>query len=171
GKKVKIYDFISTHNDLLEAGDAKLALTDLYERNTYDYQKPKYNFLAGYPNVGFNPDDGVKVGAVVNYTVNSFNSYPLAQKHSLTGNYYFATGGYELLYRGYFPRSFGRWDFVLDALYTSPNFSINFFGFGNETPNRDNDFGKDYNRVRMRTISIAPSLQWIGEEGSSVVLQ
>ncbi len=171
GKKVKIYDFISTDNDLLQAGNAKLALSDSYERNNYDYQKPKYNILAGYPNLGFNPDDGIKVGAVVNYSINTFNSYPLAQKHSITGNYYFATGGYELLYKGFFPGLFHKWDFVLDALYTSPNFSINFFGFGNETSNRDDSLGKDYNRVKMRTVRIAPSIEWTNEEGSSVVLQ
>lgn len=170
GRRVKIYDFILTDSDVIEAGTAKLALSDSYERNNYIFEKAQYNVFAGYPLIGFNPDDGIKVGGIVNYSVTSFNSYPLAQKHSLTANYFFATSGYELLYKGYFPKVLSKWDFVLDLTYTSPNFSRNYFGIGNETPNNEDDFGKNYNRVKIRTMKASPSLQWIGEQGSSAFI-
>ena len=169
GRKVTIYDTKSKKNTLLHKGSARVVLSDEYEVNTYDYEKPKYNIFAGYPLLGFNPDDGLKIGAVVNYTVNGFNRFPYSQRHSIKGNYYFATNGFELSYKGIFPHAIGKWNFIVDALYTSPNFSQNFFGFGNETPNYDNDKKLDYNRVKIRTISATPSLQWVGDHGASVV--
>jgi len=62
----------------------------------------------------------------------------------------------------------------MDAKFTSPNYAINFFGYGNETLNlnseNDDVFDLDYNRVKLRTIQIAPALQWHGELGSKVKL-
>lgn len=171
GRKVTIYDFMSKNNDLLRAGSAKLAIDDDYTVNTYDYTKPKYNVFAGYPMAGFNPDDGVKIGALVNYTVNGFDRNPYTQRHSAGGNYYFATSGYELYYNGIFPKTVGNWNLLLDARYTSSNFSQNFFGFGNQTNNPDDEENMDYNRVKMRTLKAAPSLQWIGEQGASANIQ
>lgn len=171
GQKVRIYDFAKQENTINNKGGAKTFLSDSYEINTYNYQKPMYNVFAGYPLLGFNPDDGVKIGARVNYTVNGFNRFPYSQRHSVGANYYFATSGYELYYKGTFPRQIGKWNFVLDALYTSPNFSINYFGQGNETPNFDDDIDLDYNRVKIRTLKATPSLQWSGQQGASAVLQ
>ncbi|RZJ66392.1 MAG: metallophosphoesterase [Flavobacterium sp.] len=171
GKKVTIYDFMSQNNDLLEAGNAKLAINDDYTVNTYDYKKPRYNVFAGYPMAGFNPDDGVKIGGVVNYTVFGFDRNPYTQKHSVGANYYFATSGYELYYKGIFPKTIGHWNFLLDARYTSPNFSQNFFGLGNETPNEDDERDFDYNRVKMRTLKLTPTFQWVGEQGASANIQ
>ncbi len=51
-----------------------------------------------------------------------------------------------------------RWNLGLDVVYTSPNFSINYFGMGNETENPDDRLGMDYNRVRLQTFSVAPSV-------------
>jgi len=167
GKRVKVYDFKSK-NTILNEGSARIVLSDKYEVNTYDYEKPKYNVFSGYPLVGFNPDDGVKIGAVVNYTVNGFNRFPYSQRHVIRGNYYFATNGFELSYKAIVPHIIGKWDFIFDAMYTSPNFSGNFFGFGNETNYYDDLVDLDYNRVKIRTIKAAPALQWVGEHGSAI---
>lgn len=167
GRKVTVYDFKS--NDLIEnPAGAKVVLSNDYEVNAYDYEKPEYNIFAGYPMAGFNPDDGVKIGAVVNYTVNGFNRFPYSQRHSVKGNFFFATGGFELGYKGLFPRALGKWDFILDGLYTSPNFSINYFGMGNETENYQREVGRNFNRVKIRTMKVTPALQRVGEMGGSL---
>lgn len=170
GRKVTIYDFKS-NNVITNPAGAKMVLSNDYELNTYDYKKPKFNVFAGYPNAGFNPDDGIKVGGVINYTVNGFKRAPYSQRHSVKGNYYFATGGFELAYKGTFPEAMGKWNLLIDALYTSPNFSINFFGIGNETENYQKEVGRDYNRVKIRTVRITPSVQWVGEMGGSFTTQ
>jgi len=171
GGKVKIYDFKSKENDIKSSWSVRKKLSDNYEINTYDYEKPKYDVFAGYPLLGFNPDDGVKIGAVVNYTVNGFNRFPYSQRHSIKGMYYFATSGYELSYKGIFPRFIGKWNLVLDALYTSSNFSINYFGYGTNTIDERERYGRDFNRVKMSTISVTPAFQRNGEHGSSFTIK
>lgn len=171
GKKVKIYDFKSKENSYTLDSKTKTVITDDYETNQYDYTKPKYNAFSGLPFGGFNPDDGVKLGFIANYTVNQFHQNPYTQKHSLIANYFFATNGYELIYNANFPKSVGKWDFDIESRFTSPNFTINYFGFGNETLNNDEAFGMDYNRVRIQMLKIMPSIKKVGRYGSTILFQ
>ncbi|MFV5697562.1 metallophosphoesterase [Flavobacterium sp. ZT3R17] len=168
GKKIKIYDFKSKENTYALDSKTKTVLTDDYETNLYDYEKPKYNAFSGLPFGGYNPDDGVKLGFIANYTVNKFNQNPYTQKHVLKANYFFATNGYELIYNGSFPKALGKWDLDLESKFTSPNFTINYFGSGNETINNDETFGMNYNRVRLRTLKVTPSVKKIGKYGSEI---
>ncbi|PZR14742.1 MAG: metallophosphoesterase [Flavobacterium psychrophilum] len=171
GKKVKIYDFKSKENTYVTDKKTKLLLTNDYETNSYDYTKPQYNVWTLYPTAGYNPDDGVKLGASGGYTINNFNRRPFSQKHELKAYYYFATDGFELAYRGRFMKVASKWNIGLDALYTSPNFSINYFGDGNETSNYDDDLGMDYNRVKLQILRAAPSFFKNGRNGSTVEFQ
>jgi outer membrane protein assembly factor BamA len=122
------------------------------------------------PFAGYNPDDGVKLGFISSYTVNRFKQNPFTQKHLLTANYYFATNGFELQYTAHFPKAIGKWNLDLETKYTSPNFTINYFGYGNETINEDDIYGMDYNRVRLRTLKIAPTIKKMGRMGSEIAL-
>nr|WP_314896018.1 metallophosphoesterase [uncultured Flavobacterium sp.] len=171
GKKVKIHDFKSKANTYTLDSKTKVVLNDDYETSFYDYEKPKYNAFSGLPNIGYNPDNGIKLGFITNYTVNKFNQNPYTQKHILKANYFFATSGYELTYNAYFPKSVGKWDLDLEAQFTSPNFTINYFGYGNETVNNDETFGMDYNRVRLRTVKVMPSIKKMGRYGSAIHFQ
>lgn len=166
GRKVKVYDFKSKKNSFEVDKRTALVLTDDYETNSYDPDKPKYNVVAGYPAIGYNPDDGVKVGASVNYTINNFNRRPFSQSHTVKGNYYFATDGFELKYAGKFMNAAARWNIGMDVQFTSPNFSINYFGMGNETKNPDDQLGMDYNRVKLQKFSVAPSFFKESRNGS-----
>lgn len=76
GRRVKIYDFASQKNTY-NTGNATKNIADDYEINTYNYKHPKYNAFAGYPNFDYNPDDGVIIGVLANYTVNNFIRDPL----------------------------------------------------------------------------------------------
>jgi hypothetical protein len=46
--------------------------------------------------------------------------------------------------------------------FNSPNFTINYFGTGNESANNDEIFGMDYNRVR-RMLKVLPSIKKVGK--------
>lgn len=166
GNKVEVYDFKSKENTFDLDGKTKKTLRDSYELNRYDYKKPKYNIIAGFPNAGFNPDDGVKLGVSLTYTVNAFKRNPFSQKHNLKANYYFTTGGYELIYKGVFPNIVNDWSVEMDASVTSPNFSSTFFGYGNETENNDDELGMNYNRVKIQSIKASPSINWKGDYGA-----
>ena len=171
GEKVIVYDFKSKENTYNLDPKTRTQLTDDYNVNLYNYEKPKYNVIAGLPNIGFNPDDGVKVGVNLNYTVNNFKQNPYTQKHIFNGFYYFATGGLEFDYTAHFPGLLGKWVIDVDAQYTTPNFAMNYFGYGNETENDDDDFGMDYNRVRIRKFNVSGAIRHVGRFGSEFSLQ
>ena len=171
GSGIKIHDFKSKNNTYTLDSKSKVLLSDDYETSLYDYKKPKYNSFSSLPNIGFNPDDGIKLGIVTGYVVNDFKQNPYTQKHSLKANYFFATKGYEIIYNANFPRLFGKWDLDFESQFTSPNFTINYFGYGNETVNNDNTFGMDFNRVRIRMLKVMPSVKKVGKYGSTIHFQ
>lgn len=171
GHRVMVYDFKSKENTYEVASNTTKRLTDDYETNSYDYKKPDYNLWMGYPMVGYNPDDGVKAGVVASYTVNNFNRRPFSRKHTFGANYFFATKGFEFTYSGKIMNVQSKWNLGLDARYTSPNFSINYFGLGNETVNNDNHLGMDYNRVKLQVFRVSPSLFKQGANGSAMELK
>jgi len=170
GKNVVIYDYKSKKNDVTEAKKANLKLQDRYDVNVYDYKKSKNNINQFVPLIGGNPDDGFKLGVANIYTVYGFERNPFTSQHQLQGAFYFATNGFDLNYKGEFANVIGNINLMIESDYTSPNFSINFFGYGNETPNNDDEFGKDYNRVKYQEISVAPSLIWKAYGGVEVSL-
>lgn len=168
GKNIAIYDYKTKPNDMSKAANARIKLTDDYKTNVYDFKKLRSNFNQLFPAIGFNPDDGLKVGVSDIYTRFGFERNPFSSQHKLGAMYYFATQGYELYYKGEFAHLIGKLNFVLDVHYHSPNFSLNFFGYGNETNNFDDDFGMDYNRVKTREFSVSPGLVWNSGRGSSL---
>jgi predicted phosphohydrolase len=170
GKKIKIYEFKTKPNSFSLDSKTKTVLTDDYETNLYRYEKVKYNSMGGLPFGGFNPDNGVKLGFFVNYIVNKFNQNPYTQRHIFRANYFFTTNGYEISYNGCFPKSLGKWDFELASMITSPNFTINYFGYGNETINEDRTLGMDFNRVRLRILNASPSIKKVGRFGGEINL-
>lgn len=153
GKNVKVYDHKTKKNTIEEKGGARVVLTDNYETNLFDYKKDKFASGTFLPAVGFNPDDGVKLGIKASRIFNGFETNPYTSKHAFTAAYYFATQGYELMYDGEVAHAIGNLNMLFGARFTSDNFAQNFFGYGSDTPNYDDDLGMNYNRVKIRFIS------------------
>ncbi|WP_313806439.1 metallophosphoesterase [Flavobacterium sp.] len=168
GKGLKIHDFKSKPNTFNSNKNARVALSDDYDINEYYYKRPTLDATMVLPSIGSNPDDGVKLGAAITYTKYGFINAPFTRKHTFKGNYYFATEGFELFYNGILTKAIKNWNFELDAQYTTPNFSINYFGYGNETINEDDAFGMDFNRVKIQQFKVAPSIRRIGRHGSDL---
>ena len=170
GKGTFIYDHKSKNNTLKNVVNAKVRLTDDYDVNTYRPLKFRSSTNQIIPTIGFNPDDGIKLGVSNTYTFNGFRQNPFTQKHHTGLSYYFATGGFEFDYSGEFANVTNNANLELAARFTSPNFAINFFGFGNRTENPDDDLGLDYNRVRLQTLHFSPALVWRGQLESKIRL-
>ena len=165
-KKIHLYDFESNALPPENPTTAKVTLANDYDTNIYQNQiirKPK---IDAAPLFGFNPDDGLRVGARLDLTTFAFGKKPFSQQHFFASHYYFATEGYDLQYGNIIKNAYKKWDFVLNTNVTSVNFAVNFFGFGNETDNFDQTLGFDYNRVKMRTISVQPGVKWSNETGN-----
>ncbi|MBU2927777.1 metallophosphoesterase [Winogradskyella psychrotolerans] len=168
GKNIVIYDYKSKKNDLTAAKNARIKLTDDYNTNVYDYRKLKNNTNQIVPIVGANPDDGLKLGFADTYTTYGFERNPFTSQHQFKAAYYFATEGYELDYKGEFANVIGGLNLGFQAHFQSPNYSVNFFGYGNETENYDDDLGLDYYRVKTRIFRFSPQLIWNSKRGSII---
>ncbi|PZR09979.1 MAG: phosphoesterase [Flavobacterium psychrophilum] len=164
-KNIKVYDQKSKPNTF--EGSVRKTLTDEYDVNTYNYMKGKRDVSQIMPMLGFNPDGGLGIGAGYMYTINSLRRNPFTAKHSINALYYTSTSGLNVNYSGEFADVFNRVNLGIKTGFTSPNFTYNFFGFGNNTPD-DNGAGMDFNRVKTSTIYFAPSLIYRGYYGSEI---
>jgi len=165
GSNTWIYDHKTKKNTFKKIQGAKLRLTNDYETNTYQPLKLRNSTRQIIPSVGFNPDDGIKLGFGATSTFYGFRQNPYTTQHYYNAAYYFATNGFELGYKGEFAHIFENWNLELAARFTSPNFSINFFGIGNDTQNFDDTLDMDYNRVKIQHLNFSPSLIWRGQLG------
>ena len=170
GKRVTYYDYKSKKSTV-ETKKGRKKFSDTYKTNVYDYKKLKNNTVQVLPSLGANPDDGLRIGANAVLTNYGFERNPFTSQHKFSAAYYFATSGFDFNYSGEFANIFPNVNFGIDAHFNSPNFAVNFFGFGNETPNpeADEDDGldvdRDFNRVKIRTLRFTPSLIWRGKSG------
>lgn len=176
GKKIKIYDY-KTKKSKFITNKGSRKLTDNYQTNVYDYKKLKNSSNQLIPTIGSNPDDGFKIGVTNTLTHYGFERNPFTAQHTFSAAYYFATQGYDFKYNGEFAKILGPFNLGFNAQFNSPNYAINFFGFGNETINLEANNNNnnnaavnlDYNRVKIRTTNIGSSLIWRGRFGASFI--
>ena len=166
GRRIKVYDHKTKPNTIVKRGNANINLRDNYRYNIYRYDKYIDGVTNFIPTIGFNPDDGMRVGLSITNTVRGFKNDPFQVKHSLQGGYFFATEGFDLQYTGEFTNVLNRWNVLLGGRFTSENFTRNYFGFGNETVNQDDDLGLDYNRVKTSIRSLRLGAVKEGHYGS-----
>ena len=165
-RKVKLYDYKSKKNTIVEKGSKKW-LVDDYDVNNYDHRKVKSSFNQLLPIVSFNPDDGVILGLSNTNLFYGIQKNPFTQKHVVSAAFYTSTTGVNLKYSGEFSNIFHGWNFGIEGRYTSPNFAENFFGFGNETLFDSDAVDLDFNRVRIRQWNAAISLIYRGRNGGA----
>ena len=165
GKRVSIYDY-KTKKNTFQTNNGKLNLYNDYEANSYNYKKLKYSQNQLIPLIGSNPDDGFKIGINNIFTIYGFERNPFSQQHTLHAAYFYANNGYDIRYKAEFANIFNKWNFLLETEYTSPNYTVNYFGFGNESINYEDNYGDDYHRVRLSTYAAFPSLKWQGRMGA-----
>ncbi|WP_339841701.1 hypothetical protein [uncultured Maribacter sp.] len=165
-QKVKLYDYKGKENTIVNKRSRKWLVND-YELNNYDHKKVKHNFNQLLPLIAVNPDDGLQIGVISNHTSYSLQRNPFTYKHSINAAFYTSTSGFDMSYKGEFSNIFHNWNFGVEGLYTSPNFSENFFGFGNETLYDKDEEDLDFNRVRIRKFKAAIAFKWEGISGGS----
>ncbi len=169
GRKVVVHDFKDKKNNF-ETKKGRIRLSNDYDINLYNFKKNKFSQNQLIPTLGFNPDDGFRLGINNIFTVFGFNRNPFSSQHSLKAHYYFATNGFDILYSYELANILRKWNLLLLAGATSPNYSINYFGFGNETTNEEEEFGDNYHRVKMSAYVAYPKLKWKGRMGSEIEL-
>jgi len=170
GKGVTIYDYKSKKNDVSQAKKARVRLLDEYQTNTYNYFKRKEVVNQLLPNFGVNKDEGVFIGVNNTLAFKNLRQNPFSHKHNLKANYFISNNGYDLAYLGEYANIFNRMNIQVGLNYTSPNFATNFFDFGNETENFEEDFDLAYNRVKLAQFKANLGLVKHGIQGSETSL-
>jgi hypothetical protein len=164
-RKVKLYDFKSAENEILQPGSRKL-LVNSYKINNFNYKKFKYNIFKTVPYVNFETDAGFTLSAEAIWTKYGLVNNPFQARHKLLANYYFATRGFAVRYHGEFAHLFYNWNFGFTARYTSPNYGMNYFGAGSETIYDKDEVDRDYNRLKIQKWHFSPALIWRNDAGS-----
>lgn len=167
GRKIKVHEQNKKPNTIVKKNGASIRRSDVYEINTYDYEKLITRSNNIIPSIGANPDDGLRIGLTDTYRIRGFKTNPFHQKHSVGAHYYFATQGFDLKYQGEFASVFGTWNLLAGGRFTSENFTRNFFGFGNNSTNNDEELGLDYNRVKTGHLSGKIGVLKRGEYGGA----
>jgi len=91
----------------------------------------KYNVLTPFINVGFNPDDGVFLGAQFWYTTQGFHKVPYKQLHYFSLVHALSTKAYVFKYNFEAIDAIGKLDLLAHVVALAPENTINFFGLGN----------------------------------------
>lgn len=170
GKKMKVYDHKTKPNTIVKKGSAGFRFNNIYENNTYDYSKYISSVNAIVPSIGYNPDDGLKLGLQDVFTTKGFKSDPYESKHTLKAGYFLATDGFDLHYTGEFAKAFGKWNVIISGRFASENFTQNFFGLGNDTKNFDDVLDMDYNRVKTGIYGAHFGLVKTGHYGARIAI-
>ncbi|WP_142785141.1 metallophosphoesterase [Changchengzhania lutea] len=166
GRRIKVYDHESKKNTVQENNGAKIRMTDVYNLNLFDFNKNIVRNGVITPAIGFNPDDGFLLGLSMVKTTNGFQRNPFSQQHRFKGGYYFATKGFSLNYDGEFANIMNDWNLHIGGQFTTENFTNNFFGYGNETVNNDDELDLDYNRVKTSILAAKVGILKKGSFGS-----
>ncbi len=153
GRRLKVYDYESMPNVIEEKKGGSIRFTDIYNLNTYDYRKQIDRSQGLVSAIGYNPDDGFRAALQYAYRVDNFQRNPFSQKHIVNLAYFTDINSFELSYSGEFANIKDDLNLSFGARLTSPNYKVNFFGFGNETQNLQDENGYDYNRVDVQHIS------------------
>ena len=140
-------------DDLELNGEAEVHSTRYQAYNQYDYRNVDYDYGLWLPTLGFNPDDGAKIGVSYQHHHYTYHRHFVQQVRAT-----FATAslGSRIEYALRVEDLAPNLDLGLLAAYQTPSFAINYFGFGNETvqPGKPNSTF----RIRQELFGLYPNL-------------
>jgi len=157
-RKTIIYDDLGA-NTVNQNKEIKDKRTKQYRFNIYDRRSSdsNYDITMPLPIVGFNPDDGILVGANFNLIKYGFKKEPYASVQNFGGSYALSTNAFKLHYTGDFINAFKKFDFYLDSYYHGPTYSFNYTGLGNESIRIVDP--ENFYRVRQSAIHLYPAIK------------
>ena len=166
--KVTVYDTSVADNRATRKEFKLITRADSLSQQ-YSYGDHHYNVLRPILLPGYNPDDGVYLGAGIVYTRYKWNQPDVATQHRLGANYAFQTGAYNFLYEGFFAQTVGRWNGLVNFYLNQPDYVLFFYGLGNNTGRVKGD--RSYNRVRIAQVIAEAGLQrtWGTRHSASVL--
>jgi hypothetical protein len=157
-----VYDN-NTNTEIIKGKETRNKTSKRADVNEYDREAFNYNKLMPLLSIKFNQDDGLFLGAGINYKVHGFRKDPFKSSHKFGLTNAIATSSYSFGYEGEFTDVIRKADVVVRAELRSPNYVTNYFGLGDESV-YDQSLGIDYYRVRFEEFLIDAHLKFnLGE--------
>ena len=145
--KTVIYDLKTEQNQFTGSGRYRNKLSDDSAVNKFDRYAYKYDVLAPFLSIAYNPDDGAYLGLSFTHTKHAFRKTPFSVRQRLNLVHSLLTKAFNVKYGLEATDIFGKADLLLGADFKVPAVNY-FFGLGNETE-YDRSIGK--NNVFYRT--------------------
>ena len=155
GKKTIVYDKPKGLTIAQDKGEVDNKAANEKGINKYNRFGYLYEKKIGFPLLAANPDEGIGLGYFTIIQKQGFRTHPYKSQHTIMGSFAFSTQSVNVNYRGHFPNTLGKGDFVLEAAGKGPSFITNYFGLGNEVPDTEEDL--EFHRVRGTNISLHPA--------------
>lgn len=159
-RKVKLYD---KPDSILFTGNAGLFSTHLSRDSGMVQFQPThpYNVWQPLATAALNADDGFLLGLGAQYTkFDGFRKTPYTSRQQLLIAHSFATDAFRIRYSGEWIKALGKADILMNAYIQAPDNTLNFFGFGNNTPLVKGPNFRRYYRTRFNTFQFDPALRW-----------
>ncbi len=156
-KKNIYYDLATENNEIEVDKECKVKTSKNPSVNEYNRKAFQYNYLAPLITGGYNRDDGIYIGGGAKLETYGFRKEPFATRQKLTVSVALATKAYHFKYDGVFTSLIAKNDLVVDAQAKMPNYTLNYFGLGNET--QINDRHKNYYKLKYNQLLLNPSLR------------
>jgi hypothetical protein len=125
-----------------------------------------FNVVTPLINLGYNPDDGVLLGALVtftnglDYTTTSFSTKKYTSYQQIGFLHSFDTRAFEAKYYAEWKHVIGAADLQIHATVNAPNNTQNYFGTGNTTSFNKSGNYKAYYRSRYSLYKLSTALGW-----------
>ncbi|MCF6352363.1 MAG: metallophosphoesterase [Cyclobacteriaceae bacterium] len=159
-----IYDLKNESNSVNKGKETKNNFSHKPQVNVYNRKAFNYNYLGPLIGIKFNRDDGLFLGAGINFKIQGFRKNPYKSSHKIGLTHAIATSSYNFMYEGEYIDVIKKVDLILKSEIRSPNFVSNYFGLGNQTI-YNQTINIDYYRVRFEEILLDAHIKFnLGEQ-------
>lgn len=154
-KMTRVYD--NPEGIKLNVGRETLDQTAI-DANVNDHVQEKFNptVVAPLLNFGFNPDDGVFLGAGLKINHFGWRKAPRAGDHKMAGAISLRSGAFNFRYLGNLYQVIDKLGIHMEAIAMAPNNITSFYGLGNDTPAEED---REFYRVRYDHVRLHAALQ------------
>ncbi|MGI8581805.1 MAG: hypothetical protein ACR2KX_06410 [Chitinophagaceae bacterium] len=146
-RKIHIYD---DANNNFKGSKTKLHHLSDSIGHTFNYDTYIPDIKGIKPLIGYTYEDPFFVGLGYSAIHHKWRKLPFASKQIVGVKYSITQKAFSIFYQGLFPKTFGKWDLLLNADYDLIRW-INFYGIGNETLLTTKNI--KFNRIQTKDFS------------------
>jgi hypothetical protein len=156
-RKTHLYD--KPKNSITNVSrESRVRFRDNSSVNAYNRKAFAYDVVAPLLFFGYSPDDKIFLGGGISSKTHGFRKVPYKSFQKLRANIAYGTAAFNLNYEGDFVDVIGQWDLQATLNVLAPNYTLNYFGTGNETKSPP-WATRDFYRMRLNQMHLGMTLK------------